>query len=123
MIGRRVKVVRQAQGFTAEQLAAQLGDNFSVNTLRQLEVGARRWNADNLEAVAHALGVDPRALLPGPPEADTGAPRAIPNPAPAPPLRPAERALLDAARAGDGAAAVVALARFFITQPDGKDRT
>jgi transcriptional regulator with XRE-family HTH domain len=76
-----------------------------------------------VEAVAHALGVDPRALLPGPPEADTGALRPIPNPAPAPALNPAERALLDAARAGDGAAAVVALARFFTAQPDGKDRT
>ena len=92
----------------------------SNSTLSRLESGETRWTLDNLEAVAHALGVDPRDLLPGPDEPAAGAAR--PNPS-EPPLSPAERALLDAARAGDGAAAVVALARFFITQPDGKDRT
>lgn len=109
-IGRRVVLVRREQGLTAEGLANLVGDAISVNTLRQLELGARRWNADNLEAVATALAVDARDLLPGPGEAAPGAP--VPNPAssPAPGLSQAEAALVEAVRAGDARASIGALA-------------
>ena len=81
------------------ELARRIGLN--KMTVSRLLNGRAEWQGHHLEAVAHALGVDPRALLPGPAEGEAGALRPIPNPAPAPALNPAERALLDAARAGD----------------------
>ena len=82
----------------------------STSAVSRLETGRTRWSLDDLEAIAGALGVAPRDLLPGPGEAAPGAP--VPNPAssPAPGLSQAEAALVEAVRAGDARASIGALA-------------
>jgi transcriptional regulator with XRE-family HTH domain len=65
----RIRVLRDACGLTAEQLAdrmAELGVPVNRNTLYNIEAGAKKPSARVLDAYALALGVHPLDVWQGP---------------------------------------------------------
>jgi transcriptional regulator with XRE-family HTH domain len=62
--GKRVKIKRQALGFTQEQLAERVGLTYSY--LGSIERGERNVSLGNIVALAQALNVPPKELLPNP---------------------------------------------------------
>ena len=76
-IARRVRVLREARGWSQEQLAAVAG--LSEDDVSRLERGGLSPRLDTLEAIAVALGVPLMALLdiegpmPGSPKDNAGA--------------------------------------------------
>jgi transcriptional regulator with XRE-family HTH domain len=57
----RIRELREARGWSQEQLAAKAGTTHSV--ISRLESGERRLNSDNMQAIARALGVPWAELL------------------------------------------------------------
>jgi transcriptional regulator with XRE-family HTH domain len=110
-VGARVHALRARVGLTLRELAERIGS--SAGVVSHLERGERRWNVDNLEAVAVALGVSARELLPD----DGASPSPRANPVDVPPaarlvaFSAGELELVDAIRAGDWASAARAFGR------------
>lgn len=102
-IAQRVRALRGARKLTGADVERLSLGAITLSVLSRLENGKGSWQAHHIEAVATALGVPPRDLLPAPDDAPRD------NPAP-PPLTPAESALLSAVRARDWPAALRALA-------------
>lgn len=65
-VARNVRQIRKARGFQYTELAEQLkllGREIPTWGLRKIESGGRRVDADDLAALAVALGVSPASLL------------------------------------------------------------
>ena len=62
-VSRNVRRLRQARGWTQAQLADAIGLGWSEDTTGQAEHGRRAWTADEIAAVARALGVAPGRLF------------------------------------------------------------
>jgi transcriptional regulator with XRE-family HTH domain len=81
----RIRVLRDAYGLTAEQLADRMGElgvPVDRNTLYNIESGAKKPSARVLDAYARALGLNPLDFWQGPLRRAKAASQA---PAPAPP--------------------------------------
>ena len=63
IVSRNVRRLRQAHGWTQAQLAESIGLGWSEDTAGQAEKGRRVWTADEIAAVAQALGVAPGRLF------------------------------------------------------------
>jgi transcriptional regulator with XRE-family HTH domain len=61
--GRRVRAVRQAHGWTLEELAERCGLHWTY--VGQVERGKRNVTLRNIVKLAEALGVEPGELLDG----------------------------------------------------------
>lgn len=61
VIGQRIKTARKNQGFTQKELAERAGT--AIGTIQQYELGKRQPRADQLRAIASALGVTVDYLL------------------------------------------------------------
>ena len=61
VIGQRIKTARKNQGLTQKELAERAGT--ATGTLQQYELGKRQPRADQLRAIASALGVTVDYLL------------------------------------------------------------
>lgn len=60
-VGQRIREARNVAGLTQMQLGALVGRDH--RTVHRWEYGQRILNLDDLHLLAHALGVDPAALL------------------------------------------------------------
>lgn len=101
-IGATVRALRDNAGLTLREVASRTGGQVAYSNLSALERGARNWLPHQIEAVAEALGVEPRDLVPPL--------RARENP-PGPTLRDEEVALIEAIRRRDWKEAVRQLGR------------
>ena len=61
VIGQRIKTARKNQGLTQKELAERAGT--ATGTIQQYELGKRQPRADQLRAIASALGVTVDYLL------------------------------------------------------------
>lgn len=61
VIGQRIKITRKNKGFTQKELAELAGT--ATGTIQQYELGKRQPRADQLRAIASALGVTVDYLL------------------------------------------------------------
>ena len=61
VVGQRIKIARKNQGLTQKELAARAGT--ATGTIQQYELGKRQPRADQLRAIASALGVTVDYLL------------------------------------------------------------
>lgn len=56
LLGTLVRPARQRMGWTQDQLASRLG--IDKGYISAIEIGARRWPLEHVEALAEALGLD-----------------------------------------------------------------
>ena len=61
VVGQRIKIARKNQGLTQKELAERAGT--ATGTIQQYELGKRQPRADQLRAIASALGVTVDYLL------------------------------------------------------------
>lgn len=64
IIGARIRMVREALGFTQAQLAERTG-LFNASTMSKLEKGRRPIYMHEIQTIAQALFCDPKRLLRG----------------------------------------------------------